>query len=109
MGITTYKMMFFVSHLRQTDGRTDDGKFNSPPSSLLEAGDNKGLCHIIIAVVRTNRSNGPVKKLLTREEEELHGMDGKPNNTLAKPYMQSKPMCFLCIYGFDRLQLRIIT
>ncbi len=25
----------------RTDGRTDDGEFNSPPSSFREAGDNK--------------------------------------------------------------------
>ncbi len=25
----------------RTAGRTDDGKFNSPPSSLREAGDNR--------------------------------------------------------------------
>ena len=30
-----------LSYLMRTDGRTDDGEFNSSPSSLREAGNNK--------------------------------------------------------------------
>ncbi len=30
-----------VQEMGQTDGLTDGGKFNSPPSSLCEAGDKK--------------------------------------------------------------------
>ncbi len=35
-----YPYDFSPTNLRLTDGRTDDGEFNSPPSSLREVGDN---------------------------------------------------------------------
>ena len=36
----TGRLLLFEVNGR-TDGRTDDGEFNSPPSSLREAGDKK--------------------------------------------------------------------
>ncbi len=42
----------YLSYLRRTDGRTngrtDDGEFNSPPSSLREAGDKNYTDSVVI-------------------------------------------------------------
>ena len=41
-------------YLRRTDGRTDDGEFNSTPSSLRETGDKKSLLFAMENIFKSN-------------------------------------------------------
>ncbi len=73
MGITTQKLL--LSYLAdnvngQTDGQTDDGEFNSPPSSLLEAGDNynKNLDKFIRAAYHKKKSAHTLKFFCCKQE-----------------------------------------